>query len=78
MYIILVLFWILLNGRLTVEILVFGLAISAVIYIFMCRFLGFSIHKDICLFKSLYIIAWYVLVLIKEIIQANIAVLKFV
>ncbi len=78
MFILFVLFWILLNGRLTVEIIVFGLVISAVIYIFMCKYLNYSIRKDICLLKSISILFWYVLVLIKEIIQANIAVLKFV
>ena len=78
MYIIFVLFWILLNGRFTVEILIFGLVISAVVYGFMCRFMGYSPKKDLCLLKSAGLILWYILVLIKEIIEANIQVLKFV
>ncbi|MBO4899565.1 MAG: Na+/H+ antiporter subunit E, partial [Lachnospiraceae bacterium] len=67
MYIIFVLFWILLNGRFTVEILIFGLVISAVVYGFMCRFMGYSPKKDLCLLKSAGLILWYILVLIKEI-----------
>ncbi|MBR5115717.1 MAG: Na+/H+ antiporter subunit E, partial [Lachnospiraceae bacterium] len=78
MYVIFVLFWILLNGRFTVEILIFGLVISAVVYGFMCRFMGYSPKKDLCLLKSAGLILWYILVLIKEIIEANIQVLKFV
>ena len=78
MYILFVLFWILLNGRFTVEILVFGLVIAAVMYLFICRFLGFSFHKDLCLLKCSWLLIWYVIVLIKEIIEANIKVLKFV
>ncbi|MCR5594524.1 MAG: Na+/H+ antiporter subunit E [Lachnospiraceae bacterium] len=78
MYIIFVGFWILLNGRFTVEILVFGLVISAVMYLFICKFLGYSVHKDICLLKSTGILIWYILVLLKEIVEANIKVLKFV
>ena len=78
MYIIFVLFWILLNGRFTAEILIFGLVIAAVMYLFICRYLEFSPAKDLCLVKSAGILIWYVLVLIKEIIKANIQVLKFV
>ena len=78
MYIIFVLFWILLNGRFTPEILIFGLVISAAGYIFRCRFLGYSPKKDLCLLKSSLLLILYVLVLIKEIIEANLQVLKFV
>ncbi len=78
MYILFVLFWILLNGRFTVEILVFGLVIAAAVYIFICRFLDYSPRKDLLLLKSAGLLIWYMLVLIKEIIEANIKVLKFV
>ena len=78
MYIVFVLFWILLNGRFDVEILIFGLVISAVVYTFLCRFLGYSVRKDLCLLKSSGLLIWYILVLIKEIVEANIQVLKFV
>ncbi len=78
MYILFVLFWILLNGRFTVEILIFGLVIAAAVYIFICRFLDYSPRKDLCLLKSLGLLIWYILVLLKEIIEANIKVLKFV
>ena len=44
----------------------------------MCRFMGYSPKKDLCLLKSAGLILWYILVLIKEIIEANIQVLKFV
>lgn len=78
MYIVFVLFWILLNGRFNVEILIFGLVISAVVYAFLCRFLDYSVRKDLCLLKSSGLLIWYILVLLKEIVEANIQVLKFV
>ncbi len=78
MYTVFVLFWILLNGRFDIEILLFGLVISGAVYAFLCRFLGYSLRKDICLLKSSGLLLWYALVLIKEIVEANLKVLKFV
>lgn len=78
MYIVFVLFWILLNGRFDIEILVFGLVISGAVYAFLCRFLGYSFKKDLCLLKSSGLLLWYALVLIKEIVEANFKVLRFV
>ena len=40
-----------LNGALTVEIAVFGLVISAAMYLFICKFMNYSIHKDIAFGK---------------------------
>ena len=78
MYIVFVLFWILLNGRFDIEILLFGLVISGAVYAFLCRFLGYSFRKDLCLLKSSGLLFWYALVLIKEIVEANLKVLRFV
>jgi multisubunit Na+/H+ antiporter MnhE subunit len=38
MYILFFLLWIVFNGRVTTEIVIFGLVISAAIYWFMCKF----------------------------------------
>lgn len=78
MYLIFLLFWIALNGKFTLEILIFGLVISAVMYWFTCKFLEFSIQKDILLFKSAGYLFIFACVLLKEIVVANIAVSKFV
>ncbi len=34
--------WIILNGRITVEIVIFGLILSAVLFYFICRFMDYS------------------------------------
>lgn len=78
MYLIYLLFWIILNGKITLEILIFGLVISAVMYWFTCKFLDYSIKKDILLVKSSGYLFYFAIVLIKEIIIANINVTKFV
>ncbi|MBQ8947273.1 MAG: Na+/H+ antiporter subunit E [Lachnospiraceae bacterium] len=78
MYIILVLFWILLNGRFTIEILIFGLIIAAAVFWFTCRFLDYSVRKDLLLIRSLGMLLMYVVILLKEIFLANCQVLRFV
>ena len=42
--------WIILNGRITVEIVIFGLILSAVLFYFICRFMDYSMKKELMLF----------------------------
>lgn len=72
------LFWLILSGKLTVEIAVFGLLVSLVVWLFMCRFLGWDVRRELRFYRISPHIAAYVLVLIYEIIKANIAVLPYV
>ena len=76
MFILLFVIWIMFNGAITVEITLFGLAISAVILIFMCKFLDYSIKKEIMLYKLAPQILAYMFVLIKEVVFANLATAK--
>ena len=72
MYLVLVVLWIIFNGQFTVEILLFGLGISAVVYWFMCKFLDFSVAKDFLMLKELILFLWYAENLIVEILKANV------
>ncbi len=71
MYFVLVLLWIIFNGQFTAEILLFGMGISAVIYLFMCKFLDFSIARDVLMLRELFLFLRYLIILIVEIIKAN-------
>ena len=76
MYFIFLLFWILLNGKLNLEIFLFGICISLAVYLFCCRFLGYSPKKDLVFARiSLYALG-YAFLLVAEIVKANIGVLK--
>ena len=78
MFLLVLLLWIIFNGQLTTEIFVFGLIFASVIYAFACKFMHFSIEKDISyLKKTLYVIE-YLIVLFIEIVKANICVGKMV
>lgn len=78
MYLFLLLFWILLNGKFTLEIFLFGTVICCGVYAFLCRFMDFSVRKDLILAKSIGQLSVYLLVLVREIAIANWNVLKLV
>ena len=76
MYILLLLFWIALNGKITTEILVIGVILSTAIFWFMCKFLEYSAKSEIILFKNFFWGLAYVVVLVIEIFKSAIAVYK--
>ncbi|MCR4753996.1 MAG: Na+/H+ antiporter subunit E [Lachnospiraceae bacterium] len=70
--------WIIFNGRLTVEIMVFGLIISAVMYWFICKFLDYSWKIDLFAIFNIGLFVKYFGVLIAEIVKANFSVVGMV
>lgn len=76
MFLLFLFFWIILNGKLNLEIFLFGVCISLAVYLFCCRFLGYSPKKDLVFARiSLYTLG-YAFLLVAEIVKANIGVLK--
>ena len=76
MYILLLLFWIILNGKITAEILIFGVVLSAAIFWFMCKYLDYSPKYELCVAKNFIWILTYFVVLVIEIFKSAIAVYK--
>jgi len=70
--------WLVLNGRITLEICLFGVALCALIYLFMCRFMDFSIKKDLRLMRNFGYAIAYFFVLLKEIFVSNFKVMAIV
>lgn len=78
MFIVLFGLWLILNGRITLEICLFGLAISAFIYLFICKFMDFSLKKDLRLMRNFGYAVAYFFVLLKEIFISNFKVMAIV
>ena len=70
--------WLILNGRITVEICLFGLVITAGVYAFCVRCLGYSPQHERGLLRRLGLYLVYFFVLIWEILKANFAVMKII
>lgn len=75
MYVLFLLAWIIFNGNITLEILIFGVVIAALMLLFMCKFMDYSLQKEMNVYKkSIWFLAYAVL-LIREIVKANLAII---
>ena len=70
--------WIVFNGRVTLEIVLFGIAIAAAVFWFLCRFMDYSLPREIRFYRRLPQFAQYIFVLVKEIVLANLAVCRMI
>ena len=78
MFVVLFALWVVFNGKLNAEIAVFGAVLSALIYLFSCRFLGWSPKKDERLLRLLPRAVGYMGLLLGEIVKSNLALLRLV
>lgn len=78
MFVVLFLLWIIINGKFTVEIAIFGIAIAGAVEWFMIRFMDFTPKVTRGLLRNFFRIIQYVFVLIVEIAKANIQVMRLI
>ena len=70
--------WVIFNGRLTLEIALFGIAVAGAVFAFVCRFMDYSLRRELHFYRNVPAFAQYLYYLVKEIITANIAVSKMI
>jgi multicomponent Na+:H+ antiporter subunit E len=70
------LLWIVLNGKITLEIVIFGILIASLGSAFAWRVLGYSASLDLRIFKNLPLIILFIFNLIKEVFLAAVSVMK--
>ena len=75
MYILFLLAWIIFNGNITLEILIFGVVIAAVMFLFMCKFMDYSLQKEINVYKKSIWFFAYAVLLFREIVKANLVII---
>lgn len=78
MWIVLFLFWIILNGKVTPEVVFLGLLVSSAVYLFLYKFMNLRPKRERAVFKSLWGIAKYLVFLTIEVIKANLATAKMI
>lgn len=78
MFLLLLIVWIIFNGKITWEILFFGIGVAGIVYFFACKFMGFSVRKDLLCIKKAGIFCWFVAALIVEIVKANLITAKWI
>ena len=70
--------WVVFNGRLTLEIALFGVAVAGAVFAFVCKFMGYSLQKELRFYKKISSFFQYLYYLVKEIIAANITVSRMI
>ena len=78
MFLLFFLVWVVFNGRLTLEIALFGIAVASAVFCFVCRFMDYSLQKELRLYRLLPAFVQYLYYLIKEIILANLTVVRMI
>ena len=78
MYFLYFILWLIFNGAVTPEICVFGFLISAVIFAFTCKFMDYSIQKEMFVLKKSWKFLCYAAVLVLEIVKANFSVIHMI
>ena len=73
MWLFLFLLWIVLNGRVTVELVIFGVVIATAVTVFADRVIGYKSATDKLILRNLPIFFLYILNLIREIIVSAFA-----
>ena len=78
MYVLLYLLWILLNGRVTAEILAVGVPVAGLVYGFGYLALGYRLSGDLLLLKRLGHILVFLAMVAWEVVKANVAIIRIV
>ena len=70
--------WVVLNGRWTTEIAVFGLLFASAAYAFTWKYMGFGPKLDLALVRRMPSAVRYGVTLVGEIIKSNLAVVRMI
>ncbi len=78
MAVLLFLLWIILNGRVTLELVLVGAAVTAAVYFLAFKAFGYSLKKDRQIFMNLLLVIVYILNLVVEIFKASVSVIALI
>ena len=78
MYFLLLLLWMIFNGRVTLEVFLFGVVICGWLYWFISKHMGYNYKDEIRFAKKIPLYLKYAVVLVWEIFKANIDVIKII
>ena len=78
MYILYFLLWVVFNGSFTFEISVIGLIVTTLIFMFTCKYMGYSLRKEKKLYLTVFKLCKFFVILVIEIVKANISAIHFI
>ncbi len=78
MFLLFELLWIIFNGAITVEIVLIGLVISTMLFGFLCKFMNYSLEKELKLIRISPLLIQYMGYLFYEITVANLHTIRMI
>lgn len=70
--------WVIFNGQITLEICIFGILIAALLFAFTCKFMDYSVKKELLVIRKLGKLLQYVFTLVWEVIKANLGTVHLI
>lgn len=70
--------WIIFNANLTWEVVFFGIAVSVLLFLFTCRYSGYSLQKERWIYRNVFRFLKYAVLLILEVVKSNMAVIHLI
>jgi len=70
--------WVIFNGRLTLEIALFGIVVAGAVFAFVCRFMDYSLKKELRFYRLVPAFVQYLYYLMKEIVLSNLTVCRMI
>lgn len=78
MYILLLILWFILNGKITLELFFIGIVLCALVYFFACKFLNFSLKKDLWLCRCVPLLIVFIICLVIEVVKSNLNIIHLI
>lgn len=78
MFLLYFILWIIFNGKVTLEICLFGIVIASAVFAFTCKFMDYSIAREKMAIRRVFKMLHYICVLVIEIVKANFAVIHLI
>ncbi|MCM1118830.1 MAG: Na+/H+ antiporter subunit E [bacterium] len=78
MFLLYFILWVVFNGQITLEICVFGILVAALIFAFACRYMDYSMKKELLVYRKLGKLVQYVFTLVWEVVKANLGTVHLI
>lgn len=78
MFVLYFILWIIFNSQITPEICIFGVLIAALLFAFTCRYMDYSIKKELQVYRKLGKIIRYIFTLVWEVVKANLGTVHLI
>lgn len=78
MFVLYFILWIIFNSQITLEICIFGVLVAVLLFAFACRYMDYSVKKELQVYRKLGKIIQYVYTLVWEVVKANLGTVHLI